>query len=66
MMEQNSIKRMGMKEVSLKLNNKYNDIILKYLTEVKNLNLKASSIYTREYIAKILLYYLQLNNVLEI
>lgn len=65
-MEQNSIKRISMKEVSLKLNNKYNDIILKYLTEVKNLNLKASSIYTREYIAKILLYYLQLNNVLEI
>lgn len=65
--KQNSIVRgIKLKEVNLYLNKHYMDIASKYLLEIKSLTLKTNSIYLREYMSKIFLYYLQLKNILQI
>lgn len=61
-----SVKGITMKEVNLYLNSNYQNIEFKYLSEISNLNLQTDSIYQREYVSKIFLYYLQLNNILKL
>ena len=63
MNQQQKIQGMKMEEVNLYLNENYKAIILKYVEYVKSLGLKHDSIYQREYISKMFLYYLQLNNI---
>ena len=64
--KQNSIKGIKMKEVNLYLNHYYLNIVSKYLLEISILNLQTNSQKQREYVAKIFLYYLQLNNLLQL
>lgn len=64
MNQRQKIQGIKMEEVNLYLNNNYKIIISKYITYIKTLDLKPGSFYSREYISKIFLYYLQLNNIL--
>lgn len=64
--KQQLIKGIKMKEVNLYLNKHYKEIISSYLLEITCLNLQTNSIYCREYVSKIFLYYLQLSKILEL
>ena len=66
MNHQKKIKGIRIKEVNLYLNDNYKDIESKYLVEISNLNLQSNSLYLREYISKVFLYYLQLNKILQL
>lgn len=58
-----NIKGLKLDEVTLSTN--YEDIMQKYIEDIEELDLKPSSLHLREYISKIFLYYLQLNNILK-
>lgn len=64
MNQKEKIHRIKLKEVNLYLNKYYSNIVSKYISYVKILNLKPNSTYQREYISKTFLYYLQLRNIL--
>ena len=53
-----------MEEVNL--NTHYENILSNYLVSLEDLELKDNSLYLRKYIAKIFLYYLQINNILNL
>ena len=58
------ITNVKMKEV--KLNRNYENILSIYLMSLECLELKYSSLHLRKYIAKLFLYYLQINNILNL
>ena len=52
--------------MNLYLNSNYQKIEAKYLLNISSLGLKVTSIYQREYVSKVFLYYLQLNGILKL
>lgn len=64
--KQSNFKKLNMKEVQFVLKNKFKDILKEYLECIKELNLTNSTVYLREYIATLFLYYLQENRIKEI
>lgn len=60
----NQKKIIGMKFEEVKLNTNYEKILLNYIISIETLELSEHSLHHRKYIAKIFLYYLQINNIL--
>ena len=56
----------GIKMDEVNLNTTYENILSTYLVSLEELELRDNSLYLREYIAKIFLYYLQINNILNL
>lgn len=66
MNKQSNFKKLNIKEVQSVLKNKFKDILNEYIEHIKGLNFADSTIYQREYIATLFLYYLQVNKINEI
>ena len=52
--------------MNLYLNSNYQKIEAKYLLNISSLGLKVTSIYQREYVSKVFLYYLQLHGIVKL